>query len=175
MPVPIDKLGVNAIVPKTDVTSSGPSKGSEFQNSLRTGAEPKPPDLPPLQQVSSVDAKQMQHDLRIRIDRTGNTDPKALFGGDITAARTQLDAVKGRVEAAKTTPGSEGIRDRLSAIEAQFESVTGKTNAIPDTNNLRDLLALQTEMYTMSQNIEVLSKVVDAASSGVKSTLQMQV
>ena len=46
---------------------------------------------------------------------------------------------------------------------------------MPDTNNLRDLLSLQGEMYKMGQNIEILSKVVDAATSGVKSTLQMQV
>ena len=39
----------------------------------------------------------------------------------------------------------------------------------------RDLLSLQSEMYKMGQNIEVLSKVVDSVSSGVKSTLQMQV
>jgi len=34
---------------------------------------------------------------------------------------------------------------------------------------------MQTEMYEMNQNVELLTKLVDSTTSGVKQTLQMQV
>ena len=180
MSAPIDKIGLQAVVPKTDDLSSKVSKDSGFKDALQSSAKPQSAaaqttDLPPMKQVDAAEQKQLQHDLRKRMEVTGSTNPQALFGGDLTAARKQLDIAAGKVGEVKSTPGAEGIRDRLASIEAQFESASAKAEKMPDTNNLRDLLSLQSEMYKMGQNIEILSKVVDAATSGVKSTLQMQV
>ena len=61
-----------------------------------------------------------------------------------------------------------------SQHDMQFNAADEKLKSVPDTNNLRDLLGMQTEMYKMSQNIELLSKAVDAATSGLKQTLQTQ-
>jgi hypothetical protein len=180
MPAPIDKIGLNAVVPKTDDISSGAPKDSKFKEALQSSAKPEGPsaqgtDLPPMKEVNAVERKQLQHDLRKRMEVTGSTDPKTLFGNDLNAARKRIDIAVGKVDGVKNTPGAEGVRDRLAAIEAQFQTASSKAETMPATNNLRDLLSLQSEMYKMGQNVEILSKVVDAATSGVKSTLQMQV
>jgi hypothetical protein len=86
----------------------------------------------------------------------------------MTDLRTRIDSVK-------RADTRSGRSDRLSAIESQYTNAEGMLKRIPDTNNLRDLLAMQTQMYQMSQNLELLSKTVDAATSGVKQTLQTQV
>lgn len=183
MPGPIDKIGVKAVVPKTDDISSGASKltkDSKFNDALQSAAKSEGPavkntDLPAMKEVNPVEQKQIQQDLRKRMEVSGGTDPRTLFGNDLKAARKQLDIAAGKVEGVKNKPGGEGVRDRLAAIEEQFKAASNKAETMPDTNNLRDLLSLQGEMYKMGQNIEILSKVVDAATSGVKSTLQMQV
>lgn len=180
MPVPIDKIGLNAVVPKTDDIASSAPQGSKFKDALQSSAKSDPAaaqgtDLPPMKRVDAEEQKQLQHNLRKRIEVAGSTNPQTLFGGDLNAARKQLDLAARKVDAVKTTPGAEGVRSRLAAIEAQFQAASSKAETMPETNNLRDLLSLQSEMYKMGQNIEILSKVVDAATSGVKSTLQMQV
>ena len=179
MPAPIEKIGLNAVVPKTDELAPKTSKDSGFKDALQSSAKPPavdfPSDIPPLKQVDAAEQKQLQHDLRKRMEAAGSADPQTLFGGDLTAARKQLDAAAGKVTGIKNAPGADGIRDRLASIEAQFQSAAEKAETMPGTNNLRDLLSLQSEMYKIGQNIEILSKVVDAATSGVKSTLQMQV
>ena len=180
MPAPIDKIGLKAVVPKTEDLASKVSKDSGFKDALQSSAKPQnaaaqKTDLPPMKQVDAAEQKQLQHDLRKRMEVTGSTNPQTLFGNDLTAARKHLDIAAGKVDGVKNTPGTEGIRDRLASIEAQFKSASTKAETMPDTNNLRDLLSLQSEMYKMGQNIEILSKVVDSATSSVKSTLQMQV
>lgn len=89
--------------------------------------------------------------------------------------KTKVDATSNKIESLPKQEGAKGLRDRLSDIEAQFNASGDKLKNMPDTNNLRDLLGMQTEMYKMSQNIELLSKAVDAATSGVKQTLQTQI
>ena len=180
MPAPIDKIGLNAVVPKTDDLSSKSPKDSKFKEALQSttkpeGATAQSTDLPPMKEINPVEQKQLQHDLRKRMEAADSTDPQKLFGNDLTAARKQLDIATAKVDSVKNTPATGGVRDRLAAIEAQFQSASTKAETMPDTNNLRDLLSLQGEMYKMGQNIEILSKVVDSATSSVKSTLQMQI
>jgi len=178
MPAPIDKIGLNAVVPKTDDVSSGAPKDSKFKEAMQSANKSEATqgtDLPPMKEINPVEQKQLQRDLRKRMETTASTDPQTLFGNDFSAARKQLDIATAKVDGIKNTQASGGVRDRLSAIEAQFQAASTKAETMPDTNNLRDLLSLQGEMYKMGQNIEILSKVVDSATSGVKSTLQMQV
>jgi hypothetical protein len=178
MPAPIDKIGMKAVVPKTDEVSSGATKDTKFKEALQSAAKPEAAqktDLPSMKEINPVEQKQLQHDLRKRMETSGSTDPQKLFGQDLSTARKQLDIATAKVDGVKNPQSAGGVRDRLAQIEAQYQSASSKAETMPDTNNLRGLLELQGEMYKMGQNIEILSKVVDAATSGVKSTLQMQV
>jgi hypothetical protein len=127
------------------------------------------------QELSPAASKQIEHDLRKRIEAAKTTNPAKLYGGDLGEARKRIDGLSKRVESMKSPSEASPLRDRLAQIEAQFAASEKRMAAIPETDNLRDLLAMQNEMYKLGQNIEILSKVVDAATSGIKSTLQMQV
>jgi len=165
MPGPIEKIGVGAIAPKADVAAGKTAQParSKFQlaNEVKEIAAEKPGNLP--------GPKELERDLRKRIERVQSQEPAKVFGPDFKDLRTRLDATAKRVD------GNGPIRDRLSEIEAQYTAAEDKLKNIPDTNNLRDLLAMQAEMYKLGHNIEILSKVVDSASQGIKQTLQTQV
>jgi hypothetical protein len=164
MPAPIDRIGAKVIAPQTEVKSS--SGASRFKE-LKT----KPADsLPAMKEVGAAERKSIERDLRKRLESAQTQQPNKIFAGDLKDLRTRLDATANRVE------GLGGdVRQRLAAIESQYTAAAAKLDQIPDTNNLRDLLAMQTEMYKMGQNIEILSKVADAATSGIKQTLQTQI
>ena len=164
MPAPIDKIGAKVVVPQTDVkTSGGPSRFKDLQ-SQRTEA------LPPMKEVGAAERKTIERDLRRRLEATQTQEPAKVFGPDLKDLRARIDAAAPRV-------GDLGpdFRERLSSIESQYAAAEQRLKQIPDTGNLRDLLAMQTEMYKLGQNIEIFSKVVDATTSGIKQTLQTQV
>ena len=173
MPAPIDKIGAKLVTPQTEVKT-----GAKFSlakpEGVKTGTA-KAPDLPPLKEVTAAEKKTIERDLRKRIESTGGQDPTRLFGSDMKDLKTRVDATANRIEGMPKQEGTKGLRERLSDIEAQVNASDDKLKNMPDTNNLRDLLGMQTEMYKMSQNIELLSKAVDAATSGLKQTLQTQV
>jgi hypothetical protein len=176
MPAPIDKIGTRIVAPQSEVKTGGKSKFKEVQqNAKKKEAAAAPPDLPAMQQVDAAQAKKLERALGKRLEQMQTSDPTKLFGSDMKQIRQKLDATAGRIEQTGKKEPVPGIRDRLQAIDAQYQAAEQKLKQIPDTNNLRDLLSLQTEMYKMSQNLEILSKVVDAAASGVKQTLQTQV
>jgi hypothetical protein len=165
MPGPIEKLGAKAIIPGTDVVPGKTGTSARFQvEGLQKTAE-----LPPLETGNSP-MKEIERTLRKRIEAANTQAPQKLFGADLKDLRTRLDATAHRVEGL-----GGGIRERLDAIEAQYTSAEQKLGQMPDTNNLRELLAMQVEMYRMGHNIEILSKVVDAVTSGIKQTFQTQV
>lgn len=180
MPGPIERIGAKVIAPQSEVKSGGPSRFKEIQKNampkdpgVKTAAAADP--LPPMKEVTAAEQKKIERDLRKRIEHKDTQDPTKLLGGDLKDLRKQLDGVAGRIEAAGKKDAPSGVRDRLAAIEEQFTASEARLQNIPKGDNLRDLLSLQTEMYKMSQNIEILTKVVDSAAQGVKQTLQTQV
>ena len=129
----------------------------------------------PVAEAGEAAAKRAEHDLRKRLEAAKSTNPTQIYGADIGEARKRIDQLHKKVEGLKKSSEASPLRDRLTAIESQFAASEKRLGTMPETDNLRDLLAMQSEMYKLGQNIEILSKVVDAATSGIKSTLQMQV
>lgn len=155
-------------------TETGNEKTSDKFDQLRQDGS-KTAGTPPEEQAGAAASQRMEHDLRKRLEAAKSTNPAQLFGADMGEARKRVEQLQKKVEGLKKSPEASPLRDRLAAIEAQFTASEQKLGAMPDTGNLRDLLAMQGEMYKLGQSIEILSKVVDAATSGIKSTLQMQV
>ncbi len=158
---PITKVGAKAVVSQSELTTS---TGKKFP----AEAPKDTPEMSVLKELAAPDRKQMEHELRVRIERAGNQKPEVLFRGDMDKISTKLDSMQ-----AKRVPPS--IRAEFEKVEARYRASQAKLEQIPETNNLRDLLKMQTEIYEMGESVELLSKVIDSAVSGVKQTLQMQV
>jgi hypothetical protein len=92
---------------------------------------------------------------------------------NLAASQHHLAQLKERIDAA---PGaSSELQSRLSSIEHQYTRLDSVAKAMPPNASPQQWLALQQQVYSMNENIGVLSKMVGQAVSGVKSVLQTQV
>ena len=60
-------------------------------------------------------------------------------------------------------------------MDSQFQSAGQMVNSLRGTESPGDLMKIQMQMYQLTENLELTSKVVEQVTSGVKSILQTQV
>jgi hypothetical protein len=78
------------------------------------------------------------------------------------------------ISKAETSP-MQSVMSRLSDAENQFQQIDSALRAMPPDASAAQWMVLQQMVYNVNENISVLTKVIDQASSGVKSVLQTQV
>jgi len=69
----------------------------------------------------------------------------------------------------------EPLRDRLKGIEADFNASAKLMSGPGSLDDPHRLLEMQMEVYKLAQNVEIMSRTVSEATSGVKTILQTQV
>jgi hypothetical protein len=175
--VTIAKAGMNAAAsaPRAAqaVEKAGPSKFDQIRTQLaqRISADLK---LPAPAKISEQQKTQLESELRKRLTVTGATNPGEFFGVQRKNTHLQIQKLSTRVTKLPADGAFAPIRERLSSIETQFQN-SGKLIDSTQDMNPQSLLKLQIQMYQLSENVEMLSKVVDSVNSGVKTILQTQV
>lgn len=82
-----------------------------------------------------------------------------------------------QVEAASDAKKGEGLKKILAGVmdgQNQLDQIIAKAASGKQFSN-QELLAMQAGVYKFSQELELTSKVVEKATSGVKQTMQTQV
>ncbi|MCU1224111.1 MAG: hypothetical protein JWQ42_2204 [Edaphobacter sp.] len=93
----------------------------------------------------------------------------------MAAGRYHLDRVQTTVKTNSSTGTMDKVKGRLTSIEAQYNQLDATLKQISPNASPQDWLRLQQMANSMNENISVLSKLVDSASSGVKTILQTQI
>ena len=93
----------------------------------------------------------------------------------MAAGRYHLDRILATVKANSSTSTMDKVKGKLTSIEAQYNHLDGTLQQISPNASPQDWLRLQQMANSMNENISVLSKLVDSASSGVKTILQTQI
>ena len=130
---------------------------------------------PEIKQVSMEQKKVLEADLSRRLKQTAATSPHKLFAVDMKHAKEGIEHLNKRVDGLPKTPAFEPIRNRLASLDAQFQNAGNLLNSAKGSDSPADLLKVQMQMYQLSENLELMSKVVEQVTSGVKSILQTQV
>jgi hypothetical protein len=81
------------------------------------------------------------------------------------------------VEPAKETTQNSGVKRLMGAVmdgQNQLDQIIAKASSGKQFSNT-ELLAMQAGVYKFSQELELTSKVVEKATSGIKQTMQTQV
>jgi len=99
----------------------------------------------------------------------------AVLGPKVQYTATALSDLRGQVSALDPTSSQSPLRSRLQLLETQFVQVGTNIDAASSHTDAMQILKLQHEIYQIDEEVELLSKVVEQATSGVKSVLQMQV
>ena len=81
------------------------------------------------------------------------------------------------VEAAQDAKKPDGMRRVISGVmdgQSKLDQIIAKASSGKQFSN-QELLAMQAGVYKFSQELELTSKVVEKATSGIKQTMQTQV
>ena len=93
----------------------------------------------------------------------------------LATSQHHLARLRVRVESTPGTSSMQGLQSRLTSIEHQYTRLDSAAKTMPPNASPQQWMALQQQVYSMNENIGVLSKMVGQAASGVKSVLQTQV
>jgi hypothetical protein len=117
----------------------------------------------------------LKHELRKKLDAHPSRKPAEVFGDDLKATRSSLNQLKKRVEAAPSSSAVDQIKTRLADLDMQFQKADSAIEGMDGPASPKQLLKLQTDMYELSENLGIVSKMTDQVTSGIKSILQTQV
>jgi len=177
---PIVTKAVKSLDSASDQGAASPAKTGESKfdkvRSQLLDAQAERTEIPPeVKQVSTEQQKALQVDLAQRVEKMGTTSPTDLFAANITQAKDGVQRLTSRVNALPKTPAFEPIRQRLASIDAQYQQAGQLVGSLDGQQSTADLMKIQLQMYQLTENLELMSKVVEQVSSGVKSVLQTQV
>jgi hypothetical protein len=126
--------------------------------------------------VSGAKIEQMRVDLMERVNRLppGSPNVNALLP-ELLDSRTRLGMLRD-VMSKSGAPGASGtdLRGRFGQIENEWNQVESIMRSNKDLSTT-ELLGLQARLYQVTQHVEVLSKVVDQVTGGVKTILNTNV
>jgi hypothetical protein len=157
---------------------SGASKFDQISSQLKdkavsdaSSAEPTSlanPASPAHSPAASVDTSmdRMQRDVVAAPDRVHKS---------LAISQHHLARLRERVESTPEATSMQGLQSRLASIEHQYTRLDSAVNAMPQNASPQQWMAMQQQVYSMNENIGVLSKMIGQAASGVKSILQTQV
>jgi hypothetical protein len=101
--------------------------------------------------------------------------PQEIVGAQVSRLQSGIANVQRQVGAIPNISAFAPLRDRLKSIESDFNASAKLLNGNVSLNDEGKLLEMQMQMYKMTENVEILSRTVSEAGSGVKTILQTQV
>jgi len=161
---------------KTGAAKTGESKFDKVRQSLQGEQKADQVKIPPeVKQVSAQQKKTLEADLSRRMKKTGAVSAQELFAKDLKNAKHSVTQLTNRVNALPKTSAFDPLRNRLTSIDKQFQSADQLMSSVKGSTNPEDYLKVQMRMYQLTENLEMMSKVVEQLTSGMKSVLQTQV
>jgi hypothetical protein len=156
-----------------------PAGGRSFESVMQRqagDAQQQQQTVAPERSVSGAQLERMRLDLMERINKLppGSPNVNALLP-ELLDSRTRLGMLRD-VISKSNAPGSTGpdLRGRFGQIETEWNQVESIMRSNRDLSTT-ELLGLQARLYQVTQHVEVLSKVVDQVTGGIKTVLNTAV
>lgn len=150
---------------------AGPSK---FDQSLKSqgpeaaGGAGKVGHVQQAQQVQKMD--QLKH-----VDQVQKTDKAGLNKLDKNVTGKGMDPVAQKTEVSKSSSMMSSMMANLEKGQAHIDKLINGGISNGKSMSNQELLSMQAGMYKYTQELDLVSKVVEKATSGLKDTLKTQV
>jgi hypothetical protein len=159
--------------PSGQTVKTGRSKFDAVSSQIaqRVAANVKLPGAvqPSGQQISSLDTA-----LKQQLQQSDAHSATEFFQATMKGTRLRMDTLGQAVQKLPPQATFSPLRERFTAIEQQFKRSGDLIQNIKGMDP-QSLLNVQVQLFQLSENIDLMSKVLDSASSGVKTMLQVQV
>lgn len=147
-----------------------PSGERSFQSVLQEGEKPNQTNG-----VSGAKLEQMRVELQQRIDQLpAGANKAAALLPELLDTKTRMGLMREALNGVNPQPGSTNLQGRFGQLENEWAAVENIMKSNKDLSQ-GELLGLQARLYQVSQHIEVLSKVVDQVTGGIKTVLNTNV
>jgi hypothetical protein len=153
---------------------------TSFEETLQKTEQPKPVSDTSMQKTqesfNNPAIDQLQADLQNKyqqIPQVGPTSKADMFPQfEMLGGRTSM--MKDMMQGLTKSPDANGLKDYMSRTENMYGDVVKMMNSDRDLRP-GELLTLQARMYMISQHIDVMSKVIDQMTGGVKTVLNTNI
>lgn len=152
------------------VNKQGPSK---FDNALKTQGAEKAQGVGQTQHVQQAQQIQKMDAMR-HVDQVQKTDKAGLQKVDRNASPKAMDPVTQKAEVSKSTNLIGGMVESMEKGAKNMDQIINSAMSGKNFSN-QELISLQAGMYKYTQELDLCSKVVEKATSGLKDTLKTQV
>ena len=168
-------LGGERLRQQQEASGGGRSFESVLQQQQGADAPQAAGALGPERNISGAQLERMRLDLVERINRLppGAPNVSALFP-ELIDTKTRLGMLRQVMSKTGASPVGTDLRGKLGQIEDQWYGVESIMKSNKDLSTT-ELLGLQARLYQVSQHVEVLSKVVDQVTGGIKTILNTNV
>lgn len=156
--------------------------GRSFDSVLQEGAGDRggsaPAGRPP--QAPGTGLPEVPEQARLDlIQRAGSLPPgtpnvTALLA-DLLYPRTKMNAMRPAVNGMGGSPEANDVRGQFAKVEGEWNEINGFLKSYKGDLSQGDLLFWQQRLYQITQHVEVMSKVVDQATGGIKTILNTNV
>lgn len=149
---------------QTQTTQTKPS----FESYLQKEQE-QTPKTSGVEIDNKLNQMQMQLAEKIKQNKAERINPNEM-PKELLDSKSRLSLLKEAYSKMGETSVTSGFEGRLTQTEAEYKQVEAIMRSDKNLSQ-GELLALQARLYQVSQHIEVMSKVVDQMSGGIKTIL----
>jgi hypothetical protein len=150
---------------------AGPSKFDQSMKSQGPDAANKAGGVGHVQQAQQVQKlDQLKH-----VDQVQKTDKAGLNKLDKNVTGKGMDPVAQKTEVSKSSSMMSSMMANLEKGQAHIDKLINGGISNGKSMSNQELLSMQAGMYKYTQELDLVSKVVEKATSGLKDTLKTQV
>lgn len=161
---------------------SQPGGGQSFEQVLRGGGgnnfnAQQSANSQPLNnaRVSGAELENMRVDLMNRVRNSPEGASRAnILLPEFIDSKTRLGLLREAMNGVNNQPQGTDVRGQFASIEREWQQLDQVMRSDKDLST-GELLGLQARLYQVSQHVEVMSKVVDQVTGGVKTILNTNV
>lgn len=149
----------------------GNAPAGEQGNAAASAKQPSEVSAP--SQMDALERLRQDHMQRTSHIPADNAKVNALIA-EMTAQKTSLGMLKQAIHSVGQKPEAGNVLGRFSQVETEVNQLNALMQSGKEFSQ-GELLGLQLRVYQVSQHVEVLSKVVDQMTSGIKTILNTNV
>ena len=153
-----------------------PSKFDEVRSQLEKPAgTPEQVGLQQTTRISPQEKMRVEAEFKKRLDEARLRDLDEIFKTDLQKSKEQADKIRRDLSSQPPSPAIDSVKTRLVQVENQFLESGQLLGKLGKIESPEDYLKMQLQMYKMTQNVELLSKIAGEVVSGVNKVLSTQV
>ncbi|HET6975998.1 MAG TPA: hypothetical protein VFI24_06730 [Pyrinomonadaceae bacterium] len=126
--------------------------------------------------VSGASLEQLRNELTRRLDRISGSNKTSFneLWPELLRTNTRLGLLREAMKGVDNTPTGTNLKGVFGKVENEWFNLEQVMKSDKDLSS-GELLGLQARLYQVSQHIDVMSKVVDQMTSGIKTILNTNV